>query len=105
MAQAGIDIGVELAPPPRMPKAERERNNNNNLAERANINFRQHPMSPIATRAMAPNPKLSYVDRVVMEIIETERMYVQDLRSIIEVGKLCCTISTYGINPTEQEAN
>ncbi|CAL8272242.1 unnamed protein product [Merluccius merluccius] len=33
---------------------------------------------------MAPNPKLSYVDRVVMEIIETERMYVRDLHSIVE---------------------
>ncbi|KAM4013591.1 pleckstrin homology domain-containing family G member 3 [Anomaloglossus baeobatrachus] len=28
--------------------------------------------------------KLSYVERVVCEIIETERMYVQDLRSIVE---------------------
>ncbi|XP_073683581.1 pleckstrin homology domain-containing family G member 3-like [Garra rufa] len=33
---------------------------------------------------MAPNPQLTYVDRVVMEIIETERMYVRDLRSIVE---------------------
>ncbi|XP_078263385.1 pleckstrin homology domain-containing family G member 3-like [Rhinoraja longicauda] len=84
MSQAGVDIGVELSPP--MWPRERSNNNNNTLVERANlnINFRQHPMSPIATRAMAPNPKLSYVDRVVMEIIETERMYVQDLRSIIE---------------------
>ncbi|XP_052009357.1 pleckstrin homology domain-containing family G member 3-like [Xyrauchen texanus] len=40
--------------------------------------------SPFATVAMAPNPQLTYVDRVVMEIIETERMYVRDLRSIIE---------------------
>ncbi|KAJ7989063.1 hypothetical protein DPEC_G00315660 [Dallia pectoralis] len=42
------------------------------------------PVSPFATEAMTPNPKLSYVDRVVMEIIETERMYVRDLRSIVE---------------------
>ncbi|XP_039518932.1 pleckstrin homology domain-containing family G member 3 isoform X1 [Pimephales promelas] len=42
------------------------------------------PPSPIATVSMAPNPQLSYVDRVVMEIIETERMYVSDLRSIVE---------------------
>ncbi|KAM9777632.1 pleckstrin homology domain-containing family G member 3-like [Neosynchiropus ocellatus] len=40
--------------------------------------------SPVVTDAMAPNPKLTYVDRVVMEIIETERMYVRDLRSIVE---------------------
>lgn len=40
--------------------------------------------SPVVTDTMAPNPKLTYVDRVVMEIIETERMYVQDLSSIVE---------------------
>ncbi|XP_067310980.1 pleckstrin homology domain-containing family G member 3 isoform X2 [Pseudorasbora parva] len=42
------------------------------------------PPSPVATVSMAPNPQLTYVDRVVMEIIETERMYVRDLRSIVE---------------------
>lgn len=40
--------------------------------------------SPVIADTMAPNPKLTYVDRVVMEIIETERMYVKDLRSIVE---------------------
>lgn len=44
------------------------------------------PDSPVITDTMAPNPKLTYVDRVVMEIIETERMYVKDLRSIVEVS-------------------
>uniref|UniRef100_A0A3Q2PCQ4 Pleckstrin homology and RhoGEF domain containing G3 n=1 Tax=Fundulus heteroclitus TaxID=8078 RepID=A0A3Q2PCQ4_FUNHE len=33
---------------------------------------------------MAPNPQLTYLDRVIMEIIETEKMYVRDLRMIIE---------------------
>ncbi|XP_067895687.1 pleckstrin homology domain-containing family G member 3 [Heterodontus francisci] len=79
-------VRTELAPHLRLPKADRACNNNNNTSDRMSldVNFRQAPLSPIATRAMAPNPKLSYVDRVVMEIIETERMYVQDLRSIIE---------------------
>lgn len=31
------------------------------------------------------SPKLLYVDRVVQEIVETERTYVQDLKSIVEV--------------------
>ncbi|XP_051897508.1 pleckstrin homology domain-containing family G member 3-like [Pristis pectinata] len=85
-SRPGDDVQVESALPLRARKAEQECNNNNNLVDRTNLNvsFRQLPLSPIATRAMAPNPKLSYVDRVVMEIIETERMYVQDLRSIIE---------------------
>ncbi|XP_051723390.1 pleckstrin homology domain-containing family G member 3 isoform X3 [Ctenopharyngodon idella] len=42
------------------------------------------PPSPFATVSMAPNAQLTYVDRVVMEIIETERMYVRDLHSIVE---------------------
>lgn len=46
-------------------------------------------VAPVVTDAMAPNPKLTYVDRVVMEIIETERMYVKDLRSIVEVRGSC----------------
>ncbi|XP_058468836.1 LOW QUALITY PROTEIN: pleckstrin homology domain-containing family G member 3 [Solea solea] len=33
---------------------------------------------------MVPNCQLTYLDRVVMEIIETERMYVKDLRMIVE---------------------
>ncbi len=37
---------------------------------------------------MAPNPQLTYLDRVVMEIIETERMYVRDLRMIVEVSHM-----------------
>ncbi|XP_051954783.1 pleckstrin homology domain-containing family G member 3-like [Xyrauchen texanus] len=44
----------------------------------------QHTLSPFAAKTMAPNPELTYLDRVVMEILETERMYVRDLRSIVE---------------------
>lgn len=38
-----------------------------------------------ASAESAPSPKLLYVDRVVQEILETERTYVQDLKSIVEV--------------------
>ncbi|XP_028852266.1 pleckstrin homology domain-containing family G member 3 isoform X2 [Denticeps clupeoides] len=41
-------------------------------------------LSQIVTEAMAPNHQLTYVDHVVLEIIETERMYVRDLCSIVE---------------------
>nr|XP_013033776.2 pleckstrin homology domain-containing family G member 1 isoform X3 [Anser cygnoides] len=37
------------------------------------------------------SPKLLYVDRVVQEILETERMYVQDLKSIVEDYLDCIT--------------
>ncbi|XP_047466493.1 pleckstrin homology domain-containing family G member 3 isoform X4 [Mugil cephalus] len=60
-------------------------NNNNATANRkASSEIPHIPASPVVTDTMAPNPKLTYVDRVVMEIIETERMYVRDLRSIVE---------------------
>ncbi len=55
-------------------------NNNNNSSSVSNS------FSPFAASTMAPNPELTYLDRVVMEIIETERMYVRDLRSIVEVS-------------------
>ncbi|XP_073673059.1 pleckstrin homology domain-containing family G member 3 [Garra rufa] len=53
-------------------------NNNNNSASVSSS------FCPFAANTMAPNPELTYLDRVVMEIIETERMYVRDLRSIVE---------------------
>ncbi|XP_045067297.1 pleckstrin homology domain-containing family G member 3 isoform X2 [Coregonus clupeaformis] len=60
--------------------------NNNNTATPSRAASARHtpPLSPFAANAMAPNPKITYLDRVVMEIIETERMYVRDLRSIVE---------------------
>lgn len=59
--------------------------NNNATSNRKASEISHIPASPVITDAMAPNPKLTYVDRVVMEIIETERLYVRDLRSIVEV--------------------
>ncbi|KAM8921335.1 pleckstrin homology domain-containing family G member 3 [Pelodytes ibericus] len=41
-------------------------------------------LSPFGTKVNVITHKLSYVERVVLEIIETERMYVQDMRSIVE---------------------
>ncbi|XP_028994046.1 pleckstrin homology domain-containing family G member 3 isoform X2 [Betta splendens] len=52
--------------------------------ERLQLRVSDSAASPVAADAMAPNPRLSHVDRVVMEIMETERMYVRDLRSIVE---------------------
>ncbi|XP_067428791.1 pleckstrin homology domain-containing family G member 3-like isoform X2 [Thunnus thynnus] len=66
-------------------------NNNNNDKETTTTPSRassrrqqQQQASPFVARSMAPNPQLTYLDRVVMEIIETERMYVRDLRMIVE---------------------
>ena len=60
-------------------------NSNNNASGWLNM---KGPLSPFNGRA-GTSPayhKLSYLGRVVREIVETERMYVQDLRSIVEVS-------------------
>uniref|UniRef100_A0A8C9LZM4 Pleckstrin homology and RhoGEF domain containing G3 n=1 Tax=Piliocolobus tephrosceles TaxID=591936 RepID=A0A8C9LZM4_9PRIM len=58
-------------------------NSNNNSSSWLNV---KGPLSPFNSRAAAGpvHHKLSYLGRVVREIVETERMYVQDLRSIVE---------------------
>ncbi|XP_022426088.2 pleckstrin homology domain-containing family G member 3 isoform X9 [Delphinapterus leucas] len=59
-------------------------------------------LSPFSSRAsVAPAHKLSYVGRVVREIVETERTYVQDLRSIVE-DYLLKIIDTPGLLNPEQ---
>ncbi|XP_071323474.1 pleckstrin homology domain-containing family G member 3-like isoform X2 [Trachinotus anak] len=57
---------------------------NNNKESTASRASSRRQTSPFTTGSMAPNPQLTYLDRVVMEIIETERMYVRDLRMIVE---------------------
>ncbi|XP_051264952.1 pleckstrin homology domain-containing family G member 3 isoform X2 [Dicentrarchus labrax] len=59
-------------------------NNNNKESAPSRASSRRQQTSPFTARSMAPNPQLTYLDRVVMEIIETERMYVRDLRMIVE---------------------
>ncbi|XP_016376251.1 pleckstrin homology domain-containing family G member 3-like isoform X2 [Sinocyclocheilus rhinocerous] len=58
--------------------------NSSNTINNNNSSSVSNSFSPFAANTMAPNPELTYLDRVVMEIIETERMYVRDLRSIVE---------------------
>ncbi|XP_026516896.1 pleckstrin homology domain-containing family G member 3 isoform X8 [Terrapene carolina triunguis] len=51
-------------------------------------------LSPFGPRAPAgANHKLSYLERVVLELVESERTYVRDLRSIVEdyLGKIIDT--------------
>ncbi|KAJ8409039.1 hypothetical protein AAFF_G00240600 [Aldrovandia affinis] len=79
--QPQVGLGTEHEPIDPRLKTTQKKNNNAGAANRAD-RLHQRPLSPFAI--MAPNPKLTYLDRVVMEIMETERMYVRDLRSIVE---------------------
>ncbi|XP_066467631.1 pleckstrin homology domain-containing family G member 3 isoform X2 [Tiliqua scincoides] len=66
------------------------------LLHNANNNASSGPWrglkSPTLSSAVS-HSKLSYLERVVLEIVESERMYVRDLRSIVEnyLGKIIDT--------------
>ncbi|XP_025047791.1 pleckstrin homology domain-containing family G member 3 [Alligator sinensis] len=67
-------------------------NSNNNASPRGWLGQKgSHSLSPYGSKSStAGRRELSYVERVVLEIVESERMYVQDLRSIVEsyLGKI-----------------
>ncbi|XP_036061830.1 pleckstrin homology domain-containing family G member 3 isoform X2 [Onychomys torridus] len=75
-------------------------NSNNNSSSWLN---KKGPLSPFNGHAGTgpAHHKLSYLGRVVREIVETERMYVQDLRSIVE-DYLLKIIDTPGLLKPEQ---
>ncbi|XP_045421692.1 pleckstrin homology domain-containing family G member 3 isoform X3 [Lemur catta] len=82
------------------PRGRHPPNSNNNSSSWLNM---RGPLSPFGSRAAAGSVhhKLSYLGRVVREIVETERMYVQDLRSIVE-DYLLKIIDTPGLLKPEQ---
>ncbi|KAM4692883.1 pleckstrin homology domain-containing family G member 1 [Discoglossus pictus] len=61
--------------------------------------------STMIETAESSSPKLLYVDRVVQEILETERTYVQDLKSIVEDYLNCiCDQSRLALGTEERSA-
>ncbi|NXE85216.1 PKHG3 protein, partial [Cochlearius cochlearius] len=69
------------------PWAEGLRNSNNNASPRGWLGARGgHPLAPFGS----PGAEPSYLGRVVLEIVESERTYARDLRSIVEgyLGKI-----------------
>ncbi|XP_004856941.2 pleckstrin homology domain-containing family G member 1 isoform X2 [Heterocephalus glaber] len=85
-------IKLELVPARPFSSSELQRDSPAGL-QNMDHSSEMQPRAPWSTNANgAPNttavsttsPKLLYVDRVVQEILETERTYVQDLKSIVE---------------------
>ncbi|XP_069602617.1 pleckstrin homology domain-containing family G member 2 [Ranitomeya imitator] len=74
--QDGSDISLDLTPVAQLESEHKVLSN-----ERA---FLGCTWSPILRKAKDPKAKLSHVDRVVLEILETEQAYVRDLKSIVE---------------------
>ncbi|XP_027624033.1 pleckstrin homology domain-containing family G member 3 isoform X2 [Tupaia chinensis] len=75
-------------------------NSNNNSSGWLGMKGPRSPFNNLAATGPA-HLKLSYLGRVVREIVETERMYVQDLRSIVE-DYLLKIIDTPGLLKPEQ---
>lgn len=90
-------IKLELVPARPFSSSELQRDNPSGPPNMDGVSERQ-PRTPwrVDTNGTSqPNadsdtsPKLLYVDRVVQEILETERTYVQDLKSIVEDYLAC----------------
>lgn len=91
-------IKLELSPAQRFSSKELRENNppkeqasDGSLGRRPSMPRRAESKESSRNCVMSliaepPSPKLLYVDRVVQEILETERTYVQDLKSIMEVS-------------------
>lgn len=89
-------IKLELVPAQPFSSSELQRDNPSGTQDMDGVRERQPGTpwrvdtngTPQTTADSDSSPKLLYVDRVVQEILETERTYVQDLKSIVEVSRL-----------------
>ncbi|XP_078517448.1 pleckstrin homology domain-containing family G member 2 [Lissotriton helveticus] len=100
MPQNGSDISLDLTPVAHL-EGQCEAGHASNGMKRFHAESQSCSCSPILTKARDPKAKLSHVDRVVLEILETEQAYVRDLKSIVE-DYLGCIIDT-GHLPLEPE--
>ncbi|NXC93405.1 PKHG1 protein, partial [Certhia familiaris] len=99
-------IKLELVPATRFSSNKTRKNSaveqedpEESLEKRPSMPRKSEPKGASKNCAMSlvtepTSPKLLYVDRVVQEILETERMYVQDLKSIVKDYLDCITDQT-----------
>ncbi|NXX28380.1 PKHG1 protein, partial [Nicator chloris] len=99
-------IKLELVPARRFSSSKTHKNSaveqddpEESLEKRPSMPRKAEPKGASKNCAMSlvtepTSPKLLYVDRVVQEILETERMYVQDLKSIVKDYLDCITDQT-----------
>lgn len=102
-------IKLELVPAQPFSSSELQRDNPSRPPNMDGVSERQPRTqwrvdtngTPQTTADSDTSPKLLYVDRVVQEILETERTYVQDLKSIVEVRQ---TLKAFKIVKQETQA-
>ncbi|NXA54447.1 PKHG1 protein, partial [Nothocercus julius] len=110
-------IKLELVPArqfssskPRKNTPAEQQETEESLEKRLSMPRKAEPKGTGKTCAMSlttepTSPKLLYVDRVVQEILETERMYVQDLKSIVKDYLDCISDhSKLSLGPEERSA-
>ncbi|XP_060094669.1 pleckstrin homology domain-containing family G member 1 [Heteronotia binoei] len=110
-------IKLELSPAHRFPNKELQKHNpveqqisEGSLARRPNmprkVESKETSKNCVMSLISEPtSPKLLYVDRVVQEILDTERTYVQDLKSIVKDYLDCITDqSKLSLGPEERSA-
>nr|XP_012307715.1 pleckstrin homology domain-containing family G member 1 isoform X1 [Aotus nancymaae] len=106
-------IKLELIPARPFSSSELQRDNPAAGQENADEGSERQPRAPWRvdsngapkmTADSATSPKLLYVDRVVQEILETERTYVQDLKSIVEDYLDCIRDQTKLLLGTEERS-
>lgn len=111
-------INLELIParpfssselPRDLPAGPRSTDEGTATPPRAPRRMEAHGASRTGGPSSATSPKLLYVDRVVQEILETEKTYVQDLKSIVEVRQTsllgsckACRAGEIGLQNNEQ---
>uniref|UniRef100_W5NH60 Pleckstrin homology and RhoGEF domain containing G1 n=1 Tax=Lepisosteus oculatus TaxID=7918 RepID=W5NH60_LEPOC len=76
-------IRLELVPAPQLGCRSEQENQTDREKRAESKGPSKHILTQIPTAEQA-GPKLLYVDRVVQEILDTERTYVQDLKSIVQ---------------------
>ncbi|XP_029475682.1 pleckstrin homology domain-containing family G member 2 isoform X2 [Rhinatrema bivittatum] len=82
LQQNGSDISLELTPVVQLD-GQREAEGSY-VMRRFQADSRGGPWPPVVSKGRDPRMKLSHLDRVVLEIVETEQAYVRDLKSIAE---------------------
>ncbi|XP_054856843.1 pleckstrin homology domain-containing family G member 1 isoform X1 [Eublepharis macularius] len=110
-------IRLELSPAHRFSSKELQKNNpveqqtsEGSLGRRPNmprkVESKETSKNCVMSLITEPtSPKLLYVDRVVQEILDTERTYVQDLKSIVKDYLDCITDqSKLSLGPEERSA-
>ncbi|NXD94956.1 PKHG1 protein, partial [Chaetorhynchus papuensis] len=109
-------IKLELVPARRFSSSKTRKNSaveqedpEESLEKRPSVPRKAEPKGASKNCAMSlvtepTSPKLLYVDRVVQEILETERMYVQDLKSIVKDYLDCITDQTKLCLGTEERS-